>query len=598
MVVTKSLSQRLKVSALALALSLGLSACTSTTSGPTSTSGSEVTTTQAFSALTLSMAQYQQQLQSADENSRFPAMILLARSAIVAQDYATAESTIAQMKSEALTPLQQDEALLVEGLLCMHQGKNTDALFVLNRINTATLPPAAASFYYQLSSTVKNNLFRETHNVEQLLQATQDRIQLLNFVNDETKNTVALQIEQGLQQLPASELTVQLNQNSDPTMRGFMEFALLDSSSSLKVKQQLIKGWQSKYPDHPLSFAAENLAAGMAAGSNMTGGSSLDSTMGAVVSLKEGDRLAVLLPLSGRFAASVGEPARLGILAALQDRNSKLKVTFYDTNRMTMAEIASALGQNGTNFIIGPILKPEVDALLSTNISLPAIVFNQPATAREQLYYYNLGPDYEGALAASKIYHDGHLRPVVIAPESTRGQRAINGFTQVWHQANSSGPITCRYGDINTVDMAMTTCPLNNADAIYVNATASEVIKLRSLLPDSTPLYLTDRSYMGLNHSSGELALSGAILGDMPWLLTDNALKQDLMATLPQADPQVQRIFASAYDSINLAFNLGRLSQDRADVLHGISGDLQVRANGLIEMAPMWVRLGAQRQVN
>lgn len=593
----KSFKQRLKWSALAVALSLSLNACTSTTS-TTALNASTVSTTQAFSSLELSTAQYQAMVQSADADSRFPAMVLLARSAIVAQDYVTAEATIAQMKAEAITPLQQDEALLIEGLMCMHQGKNTDALFILNRINTATLPTAVASFYYQVSSNVKNNLFRETHRVEQLLQATNDRIKLLNYVNPETQRTVALQIEQGLQQLPASELTVQLNQNSDPLLKGFIEFALLDSSQSQKVKQQLVQGWQSKYPEHPLSFAAENLAAGIAASSNLGAASGLDATSGQVVSLKEGDRLAVLLPLSGRFAASVGEPARLGILAALQDRNSNLKVTFYDTNRMTMEEIASALGQNGTNFIIGPILKPEVDALLSTNITLPAIVFNQPASPREQLYYYNLGPDYEGALAASKIYHDGHNSPVVIAPESTRGQRAINGFTQVWQQANTNGPITCRYADINTVQAALTTCPLNNADAIYINATASDVIKVRGVLPDNTPLYLTDRSYMGLNHSSGELALAGAFLGDMPWLLTDNALKKDLMATLPQADAQVQRIFASAYDSINLAFNLERLHQDRADVLHGISGDLQIGSNGIIEMAPMWVRLGAQRPVN
>ena len=593
----KSFKQRLKWSALAVALSLSLNACTSTTS-TTAPNASTVSTTQAFSSLELSTAQYQAMVQSADADSRFPAMVLLARSAIVAQDYVTAEATIAQMKAEAITPLQQDEALLIEGLMCMHQGKNTDALFILNRINTATLPTAVASFYYQVSSNVKNNLFRETHSIEQLLQATNDRIKLLNYVNPETQRTVALQIEQGLQQLPASELTVQLNQNSDPLLKGFIEFALLDSSQSQKVKQQLVQGWQSKYPEHPLSFAAENLAAGIAASSNLGAASGLDATSGQVVSLKEGDRLAVLLPLSGRFAASVGEPARLGILAALQDRNSNLKVTFYDTNRMTMEEIASALGQNGTNFIIGPILKPEVDALLSTSITLPAIVFNQPASPREQLYYYNLGPDYEGALAASKIYHDGHNSPVVIAPESTRGQRAINGFTQVWQQANTNGPITCRYADINTVQAALTTCPLNNADAIYINATASDVIKVRGVLPDNTPLYLTDRSYMGLNHSSGELALAGAFLGDMPWLLTDNALKKDLMATLPQADAQVQRIFASAYDSINLAFNLERLHQDRADVLHGISGDLQIGSNGIIEMAPMWVRLGAQRPVN
>ena len=174
----KSFKQRLKWSALAVALSLSLNACTSTTS-TTAPNASTVSTTQAFSSLELSTAQYQAMVQSADADSRFPAMVLLARSAIVAQDYVTAEATIAQMKAEAITPLQQDEALLIEGLMCMHQGKNTDALFILNRINTATLPTAVASFYYQVSSNVKNNLFRETHRVEQLLQATNDRIKLL-----------------------------------------------------------------------------------------------------------------------------------------------------------------------------------------------------------------------------------------------------------------------------------------------------------------------------------------------------------------------------------------------------------------------------------
>ena len=69
------------------------------------------------------------------------------------------------------------------------------------------------------------------------------------------------------------------------------------------------------------------------------------------------------------------------------------------------------------------------------------------------------------------------------------------------------------------------------------------------------------------------------------------------MATLPKADSQVQRIFAAAYDSINLSFNLETLARDRNDVLHGISGDLQLGQDGLIEMAPMWVTLDVNRPV-
>ena len=586
-----SFTHRIKLSAVAIALTLSLGACTSTTEQGTAA----ITTTQAFSQLTLTQADYQKMLSEADQDSRFPAMILLARSAIIARDFQTASGLIANMQAEAITPLQRDESLIIEGLLYMHQGKQTDALFALNKINVATLPKPAASFYYQLASNVELNLYNESRRVSHLLKSCEHKMALISLVNKDAAQNVSLSIVRNLQQMPASELTVQLNKSTAPLMQGFIDFALLDSSKSNKIKQQLAKNWLKSYDDHPVAFAAEKIANG----NNIDSASSQDLLdSGVVTSLKEGDKLAVLLPLTGRFSASVGEPARLGIVAALQDRNSKLKVTFYDTNRMTMAEIASALGQNGTNFIIGPILKPEVDALIETNIKLPAIVFNQPASARDQFYYFNLGPDYEGALAASKIYHDGHTKPIVIAPESTRGQRAISGFNEVWQQAQGKSSVSCRFSDINNVQTALTTCPLNNADSIYINATASDVIKVRPSLPDNTPLYLTDRSYMGLNHSASEVALAGANLGDMPWLLTDSSLKHDLMATLPKADSQVQRIFAAAYDSINLSFNLQKLSEDKSDVLHGISGDLQLGKDGLIEMAPMWVKLSTSRPIN
>lgn len=586
------ISRRIKFSAAIFAAALALSACTSTSNEPKSA----ISTSQAFSSLNMSQAQYQDMLASADRDSRFPAMILLARSAIVDRDYNTAIGLISNMQQEAITPLQRDEATIIQGLLYMHQGKNTDALFALNKVNENQLPKAVASFYYQLSSNVELNLFQESHRTSHLFKAVDDKIKLLSNVNEDAQRTVSLQIVKNLQMLPASDLTVQQNKANSTVLQGFIDFALLDSSSSMKAKQQLATFWQKKYPDHPLKFAADKITQGQSLEASTSAATDINTNAG-LVSLKEGDKLAVLLPLTGRFAASVGDPARLGVLAALQDRNSKLQVTFYDTNRMTMPEITSALAQNGTNFIIGPILKPEVDALIATNIKLPAVVFNQPASTREGLFYYNLGPDYEGALAASKIYHDGLSRPVVIAPESTRGQRAIAGFNNVWTKASNKDSISCRYNDINTVSAALTTCPLNNADSIYVNATAAEVIKIRPSLPAQTPLYLTDRSYMGVNHSSGELALSGAKLGDMPWLLTDSALKRDLMATLPKADTQIQRIFAAAYDSLNFAFNIETLSRDKSDVLHGISGDLQIGEDGLIEMAPMWVTLGANRPV-
>ncbi len=102
-------------------------------------------------------------------------------------------------------------------------------------------------------------------------------------------------------------------------------------------------------------------------------------------------------------------------------------------------------------------------------------------------------------------------------------------------------------------------------------------------------------SYNGVNNSAQEFALKGATLGNMPWLLTDSQLKDSFMKSLPKANSQVQRIFASAYDAVNFAFTMTELSKDQNDVLHGLTGDISLGKDGLIESSAMWVELGKLR---
>ena len=81
----------------------------------------------------------------------------------------------------------------------------------------------------------------------------------------------------------------------------------------------------------------------------------------------------------------------------------------------------------------------------------------------------------------------------------------------------------------------------------------------------------------------------------MPWMLTDSPLKDSFMKSLPKANPQVQRVFAAAYDIVNFAYSIEKLSLDSEDVLHGLSGDISLGQDGLIESSPIWVKLGSLR---
>lgn len=575
----KAISRRLGTAVCALSLAVMLASCAST-------ERSSVTTNQAFAPLSGTLAQYQQLAQNADADSSYPANLLLARALIVSGDLAGAQSLLNDLKQQAITPLELDEASMVQALLYAQQGQNVEAYHLLDKVNTMTLPPQAASYYYQLASNTEFKLYQSSKDNKYLRQAFEHKRILSTQLTGQDKVTVLTQCVEMLKQLPPAELAALLQNTQDEESRGFIEYAIIDSSQNANLKEQLTKAWQDKYSGHPLNA----LIGGSAEISAAAAAGSADLGAAQYAQLKEGDRVAVLLPLSGRFAASVGEPARLGVISALQDRNLKLNVVFYDTNRMTMEEIAARVKSDGTDFIIGPILKPAVQALLAQDLSLPMVLLNHPEQSlKANQWYFNLGPDYEGALAASKIALDGYARPLIISTGSSKAQRSIQGFNQNWQQVQGRSAQQCLL-NVNALS-DLSACPVSQADAVYLAAGPVESAKIKSALPASKPVYITDQSFNGVNSSPNEALLIGVNLGDMPWLITDSELKNSFMKSIPKADPQAQRIFAAAYDSINFALNVNVLSQNKSDVLHGLSGDIQLGKNGLIETAPMWLKI-------
>lgn len=236
-----------------------------------------------------------------------------------------------------------------------------------------------------------------------------------------------------LDELSTAELTQALATAQNDLDKGFYEYTLIKKSSDADLQEQALAGFNQKYLNHPLALisasaatsAATEILADNEEDEVNSPASAAEVDAKAVFSFKDGDTIAVLLPLSGRFAQLVGEPAKLGILTALKDRGSTSKVVFYDTSRTKMADIVDGAKRNGTKLILGPILKPEVTALNSTDNTIPSIVFNQSEGIKPvNQWYFDLGPNYEGAIAASKIYADGYKSPVVIGQNSDNASKS------------------------------------------------------------------------------------------------------------------------------------------------------------------------------
>lgn len=592
------------------AATITLSACAS------SEATQKIASTNAFGPLNLTTQEYQQAFDDASSDTSFKAQVLLTRSQIVSGDLDKAASNINDLYANAQTDVQKDQASLVKAMLLVKQNQFKEASALLNQVNYQALPKQSLSYYLILNSNVNAKLYRQTKDPQYELNAFKNKVTLLKIVEKKSdRATVINQSNDLLKALSDKDLAQAMKSAQSDYDKGFIEYAIITRSQSSELQQQALSEFSKKYPNHPVNeliapSQAQNAATTETADNTVVDNEAATSSddaipenvapanvpANALFKFSDGDRIAVLLPLSGRFAPIVGEPAKLGILTALKDRNSNSKVVFYDTNKNNISEIVAKIQNDGTKLVIGPILKPEVNALNASGLKVPSIVLNQPEGSKPaNQWYFDLGPNYEGAIAASKIYADGNKKPVVIAQSSdTASQRSVHSFKTTFSKVNANVPV-CYYSDAANIKTSMSNCPLSEADSAYVNASVVDAVAIKATIPSNVHVYLTDKSFIGVNNSSQELALKGSTLGDMPWLLTDSPLKDSFMQSLPKANNQVQRVFAAAYDSVNFALEIEKLAANKEDVLHGLSGDISLGQNGLIESTPMWVDLGKIR---
>ncbi|MCR5536288.1 MAG: penicillin-binding protein activator [Succinivibrio sp.] len=570
---------------------LWVAACVALTACSSTSEESEKSLSKAFGPLQGQVADYQKQLAGASSGERFALQILLTRAQILSGNQKGALESIKVLKSEAETPALKGSVSMMEAMYLQKLGKYSEAESKLNSVNLQSLPQQADIYFHQLKAAICEKKYQQSHDNQDLLKAYQEQKILLSLVKGPDYKATLSQCTNILAHLDPAELSRQLNTSRDQLDKGFYEYSLIRSSQSGALKDSLLADLKVKYPNHPV---LELVSVGYTPKSGPQPSQMQPAGSQNVTGLQDGDKVAVLLPLTGRFAGAVGNPARQGILAALTARQAQLNVVFYDTNKINLSNIVSQINGDGTKLIIGPILKPEVNALNQAHTTIPSIVLNQPEVVASGQWYFDLGPDYEGALAAVKMLQDGRRSPVVISGKDKGSVRAVDSFSRTLSSQGLHAQV-CTFTDPEMVKESLSSCPIQAADGIYIRASAKDAAALKTLIPADRQVYLTDMSYEGYNNSAQEFALQGAILGDMPWLLTDSALKESFMKALPKANAQAQRIFAAAYDSINLAYSMPLLKESPNDVLHGLSGDISLGSNGLIETSPLWVNLGQKR---
>ena len=299
-------------------------------------------------------------------------------------------------------------------------------------------------------------------------------------------------------------------------------------------------------------------------------------------------QIAVLMPLSGKLAG-YGDAFRHGIMMAQREQGLTSSIKYYDVNGTDAKAVYDQAVNDGAQFVIGPLTKDDVSKIITSGITVPTLAINSfDYVSSNNAFFFAITPENEGAQAAQKIFNDGKRTPLLMIPDTEKGNRIITGFQQKWFENNEYSKLTIkRFKNKNEVTKAIQDSfedSTSNIDAVYICGTAMEASMIKSQIQVNYPsgdrsFYITGNSNPGNLKAPVTKNMKGMYLGDMPWLIEDSELKQTIKESLDTSNMNTLIFFALGYDSITIV------------PVNGLTGRLTVGRNGKVVNESYWVEI-------
>ena len=569
------------------------------------------------------LAEYQQAAQSfltlsqGAEQAQQPLLLLRASAAFARADNLYRARQI--LKSIPPDPRDRTRVLLfqlAEAHIALMERRPGDVLLILSAQPSVTLaatyladyPHARAEAYTMLGNrleTARELVRRETYLTDaSLIEANQQAIW----------QALAMLSERALQQLRT---------NPPPdVLSGWMQLVQITKAYQLHPTslQQAVTRWREAYPNHPIQPA---LLAEL-----------MDRRQEDIVTP---DRIALLLPLSGKFA-SAAAAVQDGFLAAYYARNPKIAQTIrvYDTD--SGGDILSVYKQavnDGAQFVIGPLDKDRIEQLAqSEDLPVPTLALNyiEREEVPAKLYQFGLSPEAEALQVAERTWLDGHVNAAVLVPSGPWGERVAAAFKTRWEEIGGrvveqqtynaalndySAPIRMllnideserRYRSLTTLlnqDLKFTARRREDIDFIFLAAYPRQARQIRPQLKfyhaTDLPVYATSHVFTGNLNPERDRDMDGLMFGDMPWVLTGNTshrgLRADIEAYISPAGNRLQRLYALGIDSFNIIAALSPLKQYPYQRYDGETGSLSLDLKQRLQRQLTWVRFRSGRPV-
>lgn len=377
------------------------------------------------------------------------------------------------------------------------------------------------------------------------------------------------------------------------------------------VVRSSLRKWQERFPDHPAVVLLPELA---------------DEYRQL---LDYPQRLAILLPASGRLGPA-GAAVRDGLMAAyLRHDESRPELRFYDTNAQDAADVYARAVLDGADFVIGPLTRDAVSTLAgSVTLPVPTLALNNVTgdAMIPGIYQFGLTPEDEARQAARRVLNDGLIQGVALVPASEWGGRMLTAFrdelsvaggmlldyqdyapreddfsqpiTTVLHLAESRGRHRAL---VDVLGRRIEFEPRRRQDVQFIFLAATPDIgrlmrpQLRFHYASSLPVYATSAIYEQNPDRNGDL--NGVSFTDIPWLIDDApeivAMREEVTRLFPGNMRSWPRLYALGFDAYRLvpALFSGKLLEEQT--INGLTGELSLNRDGQVRRKLKWARFEA-----
>lgn len=432
----------------------------------------------------------------------------------------------------------------------------------------------------------------------------------------------ALEVIESLKNVSSGELEIRAdNPRAEQRITGWLDLALVIRRNLVEPSQvsEAMADWKARRPGHPLST-----------------NEALDLWLRYRQQFAAPRRLAVLLPGSGRLSAA-GTAVRDGLMSAFLENPGNTEILFFATGDAPESAISAYFSamDAGADWIIGPLQKSSIEAILNlAGLATPILALNEfpssfkaPPGLSGQLFGISLSPENEATAVADHAVRSGFERAVVLAPQSTLGERMALAFGEEFLQENREliaavrylesdndhGPVIERMLKIdeskarkkrleNTLQMPLEfeAVRRNDIDMIFMAANAAQAKliqpQLRFYDAGDIPVYATGRVYSGQPDPVRNQDLNGIRFPITPWQL-EHASAGDIPELESIRGGNLAALYTIGYDAWKLLPWLEIISRDPDFGFSGQSGVYRKGNNGNLRREPAWAVFSRGRPI-